>query len=96
VRTLGMRLGGGSIGEVDEAGEPVKDDTLLLLFNASPDSLPFVLPPPTNGRWQVLIDTSSADLAESTMPPFRAGAPYPLGARALAVLRHVGMSRRTR
>ncbi len=56
VRTLGVRLGS-AIGEVDEEGRPVTDDTLLLLFSASADPMPFVMPAPEVGRWEVVLDT---------------------------------------
>jgi isoamylase len=44
VRTIGMQLAGGVIDLMDERGNPVVDDTLMLLLNAYDGSIPFVLP----------------------------------------------------
>ena len=49
VKCLGMRLAGDLIGEVDERGEPIVGDTLLLLLNAHHEPIPFTLPPTKRG-----------------------------------------------
>src|SRR5262249_56276350 len=43
-RCLGLRLSGDAIDEVDAAGQPIRDDTLLLLLNAHHHPVP--RPPP--------------------------------------------------
>jgi glycogen operon protein len=59
IRYLGMRLNGDAIDEADERGERVVGDTLLLLFNAGEEALPFTLPPiNTADRWGLLFDTA--------------------------------------
>jgi len=60
LRCFGMRLGE-QLGEVDERGELVVDDTLLILLNAHHEPLPFVLPREPGPTWQLLLDTRSAD-----------------------------------
>jgi glycogen operon protein len=85
VRTLAVRLNGDAIDEVDERGERVAGDTLLLMLNAGPETTPFVLPATgADERWETLIDT-----ADPWMPPRRLGGcdRYDLQARSLAVLR---------
>jgi len=59
VRCLGVRLNGDAIDEVDERGERIVGDTLLVLLNAGSDAVPFSLPEtrPTE-RWETLIDTA--------------------------------------
>ena len=58
VKCLGVRLAGDLIGEVDERGEPETGDTLLILFNAHHEPIPFVLPEALEDqRWERLIDT---------------------------------------
>ena len=42
-----MRLAGDLIGEVDERGEPIVGDTLLMLLNAHHEPIPFTLPATT-------------------------------------------------
>ena len=44
VRCLGVRLNGDAIDEVDERGERIVGDTLLILLNAGEDAVPFSLP----------------------------------------------------
>src|SRR5262249_16510793 len=59
-RCLGLRLSGDALDEVDAAGRPVSDDTLLVLLNAHHETVPFVLPAHRRGlRWEPLSDTRS-------------------------------------
>ena len=58
-RCLGVRLAGDLIGELDERGEPVVGDTILLLMNAHHEAIPFTLPPLKEGQqWERLLDTA--------------------------------------
>jgi len=85
-RCLGLRLAGDAIEEVDTTGNPVVDDTFLLLLNAHHESLPFVLPAHRPGvRWELVLDTRAEDGRPSR--PARGGRTYELGTRTLAVLR---------
>lgn len=59
-RALGVRLGGDALGEVDENGDLLVDDTLLLLFNAHVEPVRFRLPGDEGDEWEVLVDTSCA------------------------------------
>ncbi len=62
VRCVGMRLGGGPIGDVDENGEPITDDTFLVMLNASTNKVEFRLPSGDPTRpWNVMIDTKEAE-----------------------------------
>jgi glycogen operon protein len=44
VKSLGLVLSGSAIEEVDERGEPIVGDTLLVLLNAHDEKVPFTLP----------------------------------------------------
>ena len=56
VRSLGMLLSGNAIEEVDERGEPIIGDTLLVLLNAHTDKVPFTLPPlDADQQWQRVV-----------------------------------------
>jgi glycogen operon protein len=44
VKSLGLVLSGYAIEEVDERGEPIVGDTLLVLLNAHDEKVPFALP----------------------------------------------------
>ncbi len=61
-RCLGVRLAGGDI-DVDEHGESIHGDTMLILFNADHvNTIPFKLPPPGNGHpWELVFDTAETD-----------------------------------
>jgi glycogen operon protein len=84
VKSLGVRLAGDLIGHMDERGEPVTGDTLLLLLNAHHEAVLFTLPPlGPEHRWEPLLDTAGAKLERGPIE----GAPYPLQARSFAVLR---------
>jgi glycogen operon protein len=76
---------GDAIAEVDERGEPIHDDTLLVLANAGETPVSFTLPPaPTGQVWELVLDTNGGGL----VPPSGGAAPaYELGSRSLAVLR---------
>jgi glycogen operon protein len=58
-RCLGIQLSGDLIDEVDQQGEQIHDDTMLLLMNSSPKEVPFILPvTPEQGAWWPVIDTA--------------------------------------
>src|SRR5215213_6541631 len=85
VRRLGVRLNGDAIYEVDERGERIAGDTLLMLFNADKEVVAFVLPETTpEERWETLIDTADPWVLSKRL---RAGDRYELQARSMAVLR---------
>ncbi len=54
----GVRLAGDAIAEVDEQGNAIVDNTLLLLLNAHHEPLSFILPEVGDHRqWILLLDT---------------------------------------
>jgi glycogen operon protein len=61
VRSLGMLLSGSAIEEMNERGEPIIGDTLLVLLNGYSDTVPFTLPPlDADQQWQRAFDTFDA------------------------------------
>jgi isoamylase len=86
-RCLGLRLAGDAIEEVDARGNPILDDTLLILLNAHHEPVSFVLPAHRRKvRWQVVFDTSQ----EKVKPRQRlihGGSEYHLEARSMVLLR---------
>jgi isoamylase len=84
-RTLTVRLAGDQIDEVDERGHRVVDDTLLILFNAHHEPLPFTLPKQgAKIEWELLIDTRDWRVG-GRRKPVRGGGRYEVEARSLAV-----------
>jgi isoamylase len=84
-RTLGVRLAGDALGEVDENGDLLEDDTLLLLMNAHHESVPFRLPGGDGVIWDVLVDTTAADGRSAAK--HGAGSTLELRDRSLLLLR---------
>jgi glycogen operon protein len=85
VRGLGVRLNGDAIQEVNERGEGIVGDTLLLMLNGGGENIAFVLPPTDPiERWDTLLDT-----ADPWRQPrrLRAGDRYELQGRSMAVLK---------
>ncbi len=82
---FGLRLAGDAIDEVDRRGNPVVDETMLVLLNSHWKPVSFVLPiqsAPT--RWEVLLDTREP-LPPSGRRTVKGGARYRLEARSLAL-----------
>jgi isoamylase len=84
VRSFGMWLNGRTLDEVNGIGEPIYDDSFLLLFNPHHEPVRFVLPRPKPGTaWEVCFDTR-------TLAPKARRAPvrkfYNLIDRSMAVL----------
>jgi glycogen operon protein len=102
VRTLGFQLTGGALDVVDEAGDPIVDDALLVLLNAHDGAVPFVLPDapdivlpghatvalPEHERpgWQLLMDSSAPGIEEEAEPR-SPGETYDLQSRTIALFR---------
>ena len=58
VRVIGLGLGGDVLPEVDPLGQPVTDDTFLLLLNGHHEDVPFTLPSCFGAeRWELVLDT---------------------------------------
>ncbi|MGH9354832.1 MAG: glycogen debranching protein, partial [Terriglobia bacterium] len=85
-RTLGLRLAGNAMAEVDERGRQITDDVLLILFNSYYEAVDFTLPHKDPGeRWQLVLDTRSLTAPDTGI--IQAKAPYRLEGRSLAMLR---------
>jgi glycogen operon protein len=91
-RTFGLRLCGLAMDDVNDRGESITDDTLLVLLNAEPDVVPFVLPDPHPGlRWELVLDTTD-ERAPNKSLVLDPGAVFSLTGRSLAFLRACEMS----
>ncbi len=66
-RALGMEIAGNGLDDVDENGEPVKDDDLLLLINAGHEPLDFDMPnvEKSAADWELLVDTNDDSARET-------------------------------
>jgi isoamylase len=57
-RCLGVMLSGNMGDVTDYYGNPIRDDTFLLCFNAHHEPVEFVLPQTKNMSWKLVLDTS--------------------------------------
>ena len=86
-RAFGFRLCGEAMDDVNERGEPITDDTLLIVLNANREATAFVLPDAHPGlRWETLIDTRT-DCEPSAPPLHEVGETVALAAFSLQFLR---------
>jgi glycogen operon protein len=84
-KSLGMLLSGDAIDEVDERGEAVVGDSLLVLLNAAADKISFTLPSlEADQQWQRVFDTADAAAGPRG---FKSAAEYPLQGQSLAVFK---------
>jgi len=96
-KCLGMLLAGDAIDELDERGNMIVDDTMLLLLNAHYEPLPFTLPAFRfegqweffEGGWKLVMDTRNAT-GRRRYPIVRAGEPYGLESRSMVLFRFTG------
>jgi glycogen operon protein len=85
-KSLAVFLNGDAIRESDARGEPVHDDSFLLLLNAHHESIEFTLPDKVLGAsWVVEIDTALPVSAEERHA--KAGEKVHVDARSMVVLR---------
>jgi isoamylase len=89
VRCLGMLLSGDTMDVLNFEGEPIRDDTFLLLINAHYEPIPFVLPGQEHIEWQLILDTMEADGFLREPRKFASGDDIDLGGRAACLLQLV-------
>jgi glycogen operon protein len=83
---LGMFLNGEEIEAPDPHGEPVIDDSFVMLFNAHHEDAEFTLPPARFGAsWVCELDTADVDCDPEVEIP--AGEPRAVKSRSIVVLR---------
>ncbi|WP_077026265.1 glycogen debranching protein GlgX [Fuerstiella marisgermanici] len=81
--SIGVRLNGESIDEVDEKGQRIVGDTLLILLTNQPKAVKFSLPKhKPSERWVPVFDTDIVDGKLSK--ELACGEKYPLAARSMA------------
>jgi glycogen operon protein len=91
VRCLGVLWAGDVIEDVDETGQRIEGETILILLNAHHEPIPFQLPSHDHeSRWQLVLDTALDSARPDASPngrSFAAEEKYDLRERSLAVLR---------
>lgn len=88
VRCLGLRLSGKTLDDVNGVGDPIVDDTFLIMLNPHTEPIKFYLPNGGPGdAWEAWLDTACPDRTERLV--VKVGDPYELAPRSLALLREV-------
>jgi glycogen operon protein len=82
IASLDFMLGGDAIRMLDDSGQRVVGDGVLVLMNAHHEPVTFRLPEDGGGQWWLEADTLAPDRPSGTF-----SGEYELGARALAVFR---------
>jgi glycogen operon protein len=84
-------LNGEGIHDLDQRGEPVRDDSFLMAFNAHYEDIACTLPGSGYGaEWAVVVDTATGEVrAEPGKDLVPAGGGVQVGARSLIVLQRV-------
>jgi glycogen operon protein len=82
---LGVRFPGDLIGDVNERGEPITGDSIVLLVNAHYEAIPFTLPSrDEEPEWERLIDTADP---EAEAMKRKGGEQYEIKGRSMVILR---------
>jgi isoamylase len=87
VRCLGMLLSGDAIDMLDPNGEPVRDDTFLLLINAHHEPIQFLLPGEEHLEWELILDTTNEDAFLKQSKKYPSGEDVDLVGRAACLFR---------
>jgi isoamylase len=89
IRCIGLFLNGRTLDDVNAIGEPIRDDTFLILFNPHHEPVRFTLPQIHPGTiWEPCLDTRIATLVRTRN--VRARRFYQVLERSLAVFREIG------
>jgi len=87
VRCIGVLLNGRTLDDVNGVGEPIRDETYLIMLNPHHEPIQFYMPLREGAAWQMVIDSANPEGAEKASIGARDY--YPLPARSSAVLREL-------
>ncbi|HSU69092.1 MAG TPA: hypothetical protein VLJ39_19570, partial [Tepidisphaeraceae bacterium] len=87
VRCIGFQLNGRTLDDVNQVGEPIRDETFLVLFNPHHEPIKFFMPPRAGTAWELLMDSKLPTNGVHTV--IAAGEPYELIPRSTALLREL-------
>src|SRR5438876_1801392 len=87
VRCLEMLLSGDTVDVLNFQGEPIRDETFLLLLNGYHEAIPFVLPGEEHLEWELILDTMDEEGFLRKPMKFASGDDVEVGARAACLLK---------
>ncbi|MHA3773354.1 glycogen debranching protein GlgX [Verrucomicrobiota bacterium sgz303538] len=88
-RCVGMILSGDTMDVRDRQGEPIHDDTFLVLFNAYHEAVKFTLPGKKDVSWELVLDTQQESGFPHESATHGSGDEIELIGRSMAALRLV-------
>ncbi len=88
VRCIGLQLSGRTLDDVNGVGEPIRDETFMLLYNPHHEPIKFYMPRRYGSAWEIVIDSAQPERKED-LPVIGPGEPYELIARSTALLREI-------
>jgi isoamylase len=87
VRCIGVLLAGEVPSEMDEKGDTLKDDTLLVLLNSYHEPVPFALPASlVDAKWEVIVGTNTTEFTQGG-PLREEKMPLEVAGRSVVMLR---------
>ncbi|MEP6808738.1 MAG: glycogen debranching protein GlgX [Chthoniobacterales bacterium] len=86
VRCLAMLLSGDTIDVLSFEGEPIRDQTYLLLINAHHETIPFVLPGEEHLEWHLVVDTFQETGFAENGATFASGDDFQVEGRTMKLL----------
>jgi len=87
VRCIGMMLNGRTLDDLNGVGEPIRDETFMLLLNPHHETIKFFMPKGDGVAWEAVIDTCCPNRGDK--PITKAGDAYELIERSAALLREM-------
>jgi glycogen operon protein len=90
VRCLGMLLSGDTADILNFEGQPVHDETFLLLISAHYEPIDFLLPGLEHLEWELILDTREENGFLTTTRKYASGDDFALAERSTALFRLTG------
>jgi glycogen operon protein len=87
VRCIGLQLNGRTLDDVNGVGDPIVDETFMILLNPHHEPIKFYLPGKQGAAWELLLGSQFPEQTEK--PVIAPGEPYELIARSTALLREL-------
>jgi len=87
VRCIGVQLNGRTLDDLNGVGEPIRDDTFLILFNPHTEPIRFFVPRRPGIVWELELDTTVPEKPER--PVIVSGEFYEMVPRSAVVLREL-------
>jgi glycogen operon protein len=87
IRCIGLQLNGRTLDDVNGVGEPIRDETFMMLMNPHTEPIRFYMPRVSGTAWEVLLD--SGDPERSDRPVIVAGEFHELIPRSTVLLREL-------